>query len=115
MNEQLQKLNKIIDNLLCGRSRIDTVQSLLSTLIIAESSIYEQTKEENERYKELSAEYVSHLLNGNDSLCERYKCRDAFDDYKDMAKLYMDCVLDIKWLIDELAALRIVELCRTGL
>ena len=113
--EQSQRLNKIIDKTLpVHKTRTEAVESLIKTLIIAESSIYKQTREKNKNYLELSANYVSHLLSGNDSLCERYKCRDALNNYKDIAEFYMTCVMDIKWLMDELYALRIVDLCRTG-
>jgi len=114
IDEQSKRLNTTIDMSREGRSQIETVESLLSTLIIAEPYMYEQTKELNANYKELSATYVSHLLSGTDGACERYKCRDALNEYEYSAEIYMACVMDIKWLIDELYALKIVELCRTG-
>ena len=116
IDEQSQRLNEIIDILLDDNSsRIATVKSLISSLIIIEPVLYDLTKKLNSEYKELSANYTGHLLSGNDSLCERYKCRDALNDYKYSAEFYTVCVMDIKWLMDELYALRIVELCRTGL
>ncbi len=114
MNEQSQRLNKTIDLLTYNKTRIEAVKSLMNTLAVTEPIIYEWCKEANDEYKALSANYVSHLLSGNDSLCERYKCRDKLEEYKGYADLYCNCVMDEIWLHKELYALRIVELCRTG-
>jgi hypothetical protein len=115
MNEQSQRLNKTIDLLTYDKTRIEAVETLINMLAKQQPIFYQWCKEANDEYKQLSANYVSHLLSGNDSICERYKCRDTLEEYKGYADLYCNSILDEIWLHKELAALRIVELCRTGL
>ena len=116
IDEQSKRLNKTIDLLMGNKDRIGTVEFFINTLSNwCEPSFYNWCKETNDNYKQLSANYISHLLSGTDSIGEKHKCRDALVDYKKSVETYVSCVMDIKWLMDELYALRIVELCRTGL
>ncbi len=114
IDEKSKRLNELINNVVQESTRIKTIESLIIRLNNFSEKIYDLMTESNNNYKDLSAIYVSHLLSGNDSVCERYNCRDAMKSYKDSVEFYMDFMMDIKWLMDELYALRIVELCRTG-
>lgn len=114
MNEQSQRLNKTIDLLTYNKTRIEAVETFINMMVKTQPILYKFCQEANDDYKHLSASYVSHLISGNDSLCERYKCRDKLEEYRGYADIYYNSILDEIWLHKELADLRIVELCRMG-
>jgi len=117
MNKQSQRLKYVLNKTLQSNSDtsyIEAITFVLNTLIKIKPIMFDDMGKAKAVYKNLSAEYVSHILNGKDSLCERYKCRDALNDYNKKTEAYMSLIFDIKWLQDEIYALKIVELCRGG-